>query len=410
MKGIEKCRACGSKRVRQFFDLGDQPFANALLHHIELNNEKRYPLSLSFCEDCSLVQLDYTADPKELFSNYFWVTGTSSTAKNYAKIFFDMAVDHHRIDKNGYVMEIASNDGTFLRPFSEGGYRVLGVDPAENIARRASESGIRTEVAFFGSKTARDIVSREGYPEVLFARNVLPHVADTNDFVEGLSYCCGDETLAIVEVHHAGAIADELHYDSIYHEHLCYFTLQSVEKLLLAHGLYAYDVSFSPISGGSIVLFLRKRELPVSKSLIELRGKENTKGYNGSKCWNDFAVRAYEHRKVLREKVEEYSASGCRVIGYGASARSSTLLNFAGINNELIECIIDKNEMKHGRLTPGTHIPIVGPDEGMNRNPDVIVLLAWNFKDEIIEYLKSRYGYHGKLIVPLPFSVKVVDL
>lgn len=410
MNHIRYCRSCKSEDVEQFLDMGDQPFANALLENGGITKEKKYPLSLSYCRNCSLVQLDYTADPEELFSNYFWVTGTSSTAKEYADRFYDMAKAHHEIKPDGYIMEIASNDGTFLKPFKINGYKVVGVDPAKNIAQRATEDGIRTEIAFFGSTTANTLVEKEGYPDIVFARNVLPHVADTNDFVEGLSICCNDNTLAIIEVHYAGVIADELHYDSIYHEHLCYFTLYSVEKLLAAHGLFAFDVSYSPISGGSIVLFLKNKETSVSKKLAELRMEEERKGYNKIGCWIEFGSRAYEHRRILKERIETYINQGLKVIGYGASARSSTMLNFAGIDNKLIECIIDRNELKQGRLTPGTHIPIVSVDEGMRKKPDVIVLLAWNFKNEIIDYLKNSLGYRGRIIVPLPFEVTEVDV
>lgn len=249
-----ECRACKSTRMIPFFDLGMQPFANALLDTEQIANEKRYPLSLCFCEDCKLVQLNYTADPKELFSNYCWVTSTSSTARNYAKKFCEEAMKRKNINKNGYVLEVASNDGTFLKEFQKQDIEVLGVDPAANIVQQANEDGVPTEVAFFGKAVAEEIIAKKGYPEVVYARNVLPHVADLHDFVQGLSTSCSDNNLLILEVHYAGIILDEVHYDSIYHEHLCYFTIASIINLLKQHELYPYDIMYSPISGGSIVL------------------------------------------------------------------------------------------------------------------------------------------------------------
>ena len=297
---IKECRACRSKQVVQFLDLGNQPFANALLEP-GFEEEKKYPLSLSYCTDCSLVQLDYTAAPEELFSNYFWVTSTSSTAREYAKQFYEGVKAYIKEDRR-YVLEIASNDGTFLKEFKEHGYEVLGVDPAKNIAKQANEQGIATRVDFFQKTVAEEIVKEKGYPSVIYARNVLPHVADLSGFVEGLACCCGDDNLLVIEVHYSGKILDELHYDSIYHEHLHYFTLTSVINLLKHYGLFVFDVSLSPISGGSVVLYVSRKEIESSGFLKNMLKEEEKLGYNTLERWDTFAKTAEKHRASFNDK------------------------------------------------------------------------------------------------------------
>ena len=242
MKHITACRVCQSSDIKPFFDLGMQPFANSLLTRPD-ESERTYPLSLSWCPECRLVQLNDTADPKELFSHYVWVTGTSSTAREYSKRFYQEVMKRSTLPKSGYALEIASNDGTFLKPFLAHGHRVLGVDPAGNIAEMARMQGVPTQCAFWGGETAQRVVTEHGPAHVVFARNVLPHVANTHDFAEGLGQVLHDDGVLAVEVHYARIILEGLHYDSIYHEHLCYFTLRSLEHLLNRYGLHVFDIS-----------------------------------------------------------------------------------------------------------------------------------------------------------------------
>ena len=398
---IKECRACRSKQVVQFLDLGNQPFANALLEP-GFEEEKKYPLSLSYCTDCSLVQLDYTAAPEELFSNYFWVTSTSSTAREYAKQFYE-GVKAYIKENRRYVLEIASNDGTFLKEFKEHGYEVLGVDPAKNIAKQANEQGIATRVDFFQKTVAEEIVKEKGYPSVIYARNVLPHVADLSGFVEGLACCCGDDNLLVIEVHYSGKILDELHYDSIYHEHLHYFTLTSVINLLKHYGLFVFDVSLSPISGGSVVLYVSRKEIESSGFLKNMLKEEEKLGYNTLERWDTFAKTAEKHREELLAMIRTRLEEGKKIVAYGASARSSTMLNYCGIGKEMIPAVIDQNTLKQGHLTPGSHMLIGSAEKILEEKPDVILLLAWNFKDEIMDVLRNQYGYQGEVIVPLPY-------
>lgn len=414
MSAITHCRVCGSNNVEQFFDLGDQPLANALVR-VAAGSDPVYPLSLSFCKECALVQLDHTADPGELFSHYVWVTSTSSTARAYAEDFCERLLGRLGPGKDGYVLEIASNDGTFLKPFLKRGVACLGVDPAANIVDMATADGVPSLCGFFGAELAQGVVAERGPARAVFARNVLPHVAGTNDFVEGLKVCAGADGLVVIEFHYAKTILEELHYDSIYHEHLCYFTLKSLTRLLNDHGLQPFDLEESPISGGSLVLFSRPRPTPKSARLQAFEAAEERSGANDLAAWQRFAQVSAQHREALLDLLEAEAKAGRRVAGYGASARSSTMLNFCGVGPRLIQAIADQNPMKHNLFSPSTHIPILAPEQVMapdatGKGPDTVVILAWNFFAEINGILRERFGFTGRVIMPLPHPPKTMTM
>lgn len=399
LEEVRACRVCGSDSLTRFFDLGEKPFANALLKDPN-DPDPHYPLALIFCNECSLVQLAHRAKEEDLFSEYVWVTGTSKKVHEFADIFCDRIVGRAGGPKDSYVLEIASNDGTFLKPFQKRGYSVLGIDPAENIARMARGSGVSTEALFWGRDTARNVVKKRGLSKMLFARNVLPHVSDQRDFAEGLSIALHPDGVLAVEVHYAGVILRELHYDSIYHEHHCYFSLKNLERLLADSGLHVFDIEESPISGGSIVVYAKKQQVQPSASLLALRAREGESGVNTRGAWNMFAERASAHKTALLSLFQKLRSGGL-VLGYGASARSSTLLNFCGITHEMLSSIADKNPLKQGLYTAGTHIPIVPINDMLAQRPSCVFVLAWNFKDEIIEELRAL-GFTGMSLVPFP--------
>ncbi len=405
METITSCRVCKSNNIKEFFDLGMQPLANSLVDDLD-KKEDFYPLSLSWCQDCSLVMLNQTIDPEILFSKYVWVTATSKIAKTHSQTFFKEVSS--RISKKGYVLEIASNDGTFLIPFIKNGYDVLGVDPAENIAEIAKKNGIKTKCSFFNTQTALELVKEKGSANIIFARNVLPHVAGTRDFTQSLAICLGEDGVLAIEVHYAKKILEGLHYDSIYHEHVCYFTLKSLEKLLHDFNLYVFDIGTSPISGGSIIVYAKHGKVTEEPVVKQYRQKELEDKTNDLERWENFAKTSSNHRQELLEVLKEAKLSGM-VVGYGASARSSTLLNFAQIDSNLISVIVDQNPLKQGLFTAGTHIPIVSPQEMMKKNPGTIVILAWNFTDEISDVLRNTFNYKGRLIIPLPNNPKVIQ-
>lgn len=255
---IGKCRLCRSAHLDTIIDLGAQPPANSL-RHLKSEELPRVPLALCRCASCGGVQLTHTVAPEFLFKNYIWVTGTSATAKKYGDAFCSALQSRSSATAPGLVIEIASNDGTFLRPFSLWGWNVLGIDPADNIARLASDAGIPTRSEFFGTLCAKDVVSAHGRAKMVFARNVLPHVPDPTDIVQGMSTCLDSDGIGAIEFHRADIILGELHYNSIYHEHVFYYSLRDVEGLLQKAQLFPFDIMESPISGGSWVVFFSKR-------------------------------------------------------------------------------------------------------------------------------------------------------
>jgi len=401
-RSIERCRSCGDGEIEQFFNLGDQPLANALLK-APGDDDPEYPLELFWCPSCKLAQLGYTVDPEELFSNYIWVTGTSSTAVAYATIFCDYLLERNpQAGEKGYILEVASNDGTFLKPFAVRGRKILGVDPAQNVASKAEASGAPTICGFFGKDLAKKIVTERGAADVVIARNVLPHVADLNDFLAGVRICMRSGGMAVIEMHYGKIIADQLQYDSIYHEHLCYFTVKSVTLALKRFDLEIIDIAPSPISGGSLVLFIAEQGAARLGEVEAYERREEESGVNKLESWKTFAKKSNLHKDKFFSLIEAEKSSGHTVMGYGASARSSTLLNFCGVGCDQLELIADQNRMKHGLFTAGSHILIDTPENMIKNKPDTIVILAWNFLEEITDVLRSRFGYKGRIIAPFP--------
>lgn len=330
-------------------------------------------------------------------------------ARDYRMMFYRKSVQHCPRRKL-FVLEVASNDGTFLMPYKDNAHKVLGIDPAQNIARIANRQGIPTMAKFFGQKVAKGIVSRHGHADFVFARNVLPHVADIEDVVIGMSHCIGDKGIGAAEFHYAKVILDELHYDSIYHEHLCYFSIKSFSYLLKKHGLHVFDAMKSPINGGSLVLYFSRKKKTHSHILKRMIKAEEKSGLNSLAAWKRFAKRCLEHRAKLVSMIRRETDKGLGLIGYGASARSSTLLNFCGIDKKHILCIADMNPLKHNKYTAGTDILILPPDEAFSKNPRTVLLLAWNFRNEILSLLKDKYRFFGRVIVPLPNEPKIIEL
>ena len=399
LTSISKCRISESSTLTNILHLGDQPLANSL-KKIQSGNEAKYPLSISFCEKSSLLQLNETIDKEILFNHYVWVTGTSAIARNYADFFTKRVIEIADLDNEDLVVEIASNDGTFLKPYLNKGYsNVIGVDPAKNVADIANQQGIRTLPDFWNSALAEKIISEYGNARVVIARNVMPHVNELLDVVEGIELMLKKDGVGVIEFHDAGKILKELHYDSIYHEHLCYFSIQSMTYLLNRFALNPFHIEKSPISGGSWVIYFSKAKRQKSAELQEAVNDENRNKVNHLSSWKDFAQRAKTHHKETLDILE--SLSGKKVVGFGSSARSQTYLNYCAINNNQIEVIIDNNPLKQGLFAPGSSIPIVNFEQGMGMKPEFIFILAWNFRDEIVKICRAN-GYKGEFLVPFP--------
>jgi len=398
-KKVVTCRLCGSENLVTILDLGVQPPANSLRKTLEQRIES-YPLMICRCSDCTTVQLTETVSPEVMFRDYFWVTGTSDTAVAYAEQFYENIVGRCS-SRSLSVVEIASNDGTFLRQFKQKGHRIIGIDPAKNLAETAEKTGVPTISEFFGLQLAKSIRMGHGEADVVIARNVIPHVPNPNDVVAGISHLLSEEGIGAIEFHWVAKILRELHYDSIYHEHYFYHTLRSIISLLSRNGLNIFDVTESPISGGSLVAYFSRTLRQPTVALTEKLALEEREGLFALETWQEFAKSSLEHRIKLKEIITNEIANGKKIIGYGASARSSTLLNFCGIGSNDLVCIADQNPLKHGHFTPGTDILITSPEVAFSHRPDTVLLLAWNFKDEILDRLAS-IGFHGNVILPLP--------
>jgi hypothetical protein len=397
---IRCCRICGGGGLDQILDLGDQPPANSLRRDVTVVLPA-IPLVLCRCTVCGTVQLTETVSPEYLFRDYVWVTGTSQAARAYSHVFCERLAARCR-SGHLFVVEVASNDGTFLQRFRERGDAVIGVDPAKNVAAMAAGAGVATIAEFFGLAVARRIVANRGHADAVFARNVIPHVADANDVVAGMAHCLAETGTGAIEFHRADVILEELHYDSIYHEHLFYHSLHSIGLLLGQFGLFPYDVTESPISGGSLVVYFAKVERPHTEAYAAMMSRERHLGIGEAGPWHAFAMLCERHRNAVFDLVDAMKRGGRRLIGYGASARSSTLLNYCGIDHRYLDTVADRSPLKHDHYTPGTGILISAPKDALARNPDVILLLAWNFRPEILAQIQADNCWHGDVIVPLP--------
>lgn len=398
-ENIQKCRISGSSNLVTILELGKQPLANALK---KKPNEKEqvFPLTLMFCPDSSLVQLKETIDKEVLFLNYTWLTGTSPSTCNYAQLFFQRVTEVVKLEADDLVLEIASNDGTFLLPFIQGGYHnVLGIDPAKNIVKKANQRGVRTWNRFWDKQVSEETVAEFGKAKVVIVRNVLPHVSQLHDVIAGIENVLSSDGIGVIEFHYAGQILQELHYDSIYHEHLCYFSIKSITYLFGLYRLFPFHIDTSLISGGSYVIYFSKNKLSPRDSYLKSVEKEDASGVNNVKNWEKFAKTCYAHKQKSIELAQAFSSK--TVIGFGASARSSTYLNFCGFGTKQIQAIIDSNPLKQGMYTPGSSIPIVTLKRGMQMHPDLIFILAWNFRDEIVNLCRMN-GYRREFLVPFP--------
>lgn len=398
-KKISKCRACNNKYLSNVVDLGKQPLANALIKKKDFKKEIKVPLELCICNNCKLVQLHHTVEPKVLFQKYLWVTGTSEKVKDYRKFFFKK-INKHIPLKNNFICEVASNDGFFLEYVNKNNH-VIGIDPAKNIAKIAAEKGIKTHVEFFNHLTSKKIVQKyKKKPDLIICRNVIPHIENIQSVMKGLNTLLSENGIGAIEFHNAKNIIFKKHYDYIYHEHIFYFTMTSINNILKKFGLYGFDYFKSPISGGSYVILFKKKKSSKSIGLKKILREEKKLNLNSIKEWQKLNKICLNHKEKFNNILTKYVKSS-KIAAYGASARSSTLINYLELNNMVIKKVFDLNSLKHNLYTPGTHIIIKKPDKKVIKNYNIILILAWNFKNEIYDYLK-KINFRGKVIIPLP--------
>jgi hypothetical protein len=398
-KTFTSCRFFPEAELTSIVDFGFAPLANSLQKSV-IEKAPVAPLHLCFSQKAGCAQLSVTVDPEQLFSEYVWVTGTSATAGKYSNEFCDRLL--LECPKAKKVAEVASNDGTFLIPFQQKGLEVLGIDPAQNIAEAANKAGIHTEAKFFSKATATELKKKYGCYDILIARNVLPHVPDSREIIAGIAELIADDGVGAIEFHSARTIFEELHYDSIYHEHVYYLTLSCMCILLKSYGLKAFDIFRSPISGGSIVVLFSKQSRDQTSALTTELLDEEQSGVLTTNGWNRFASRVKEHFGKFNALLKEEKDGGAHLLGYGASARSMTLIH-ASNTASLIDQIVDNNPLKQNLFSSTGNIPILSSEKtDFQRANTSIVLLAWNFTDELLKLLKDKHHFSGKVIIPLP--------
>lgn len=380
-----------------------QPLANSFIKDSN-EDERRYPLSLVFCSNCGLVQTDYVVPPEEMFRSYFWVSGTSDTIPVHFHELAEEAVKIVGAEQGSLVIDIGSNDGTLLKGFKTLGMKVLGIEPAKNIAEIAHKNGISTVNEFFNSDTARRISSGNGKAKIITATNVFAHVDDVFNLLEGVKTLLQDDGIFLIEVPYLMDMISKNEFDTAYHEHLSYFSVKPLVYLFKAAGMEISDVKRNTVHGGTIRVYAKKKtsSATVSDSVEKLMKLEDEAGLNSIDTYLKFAERVYNLKGELNSVLRRLKSEGKTVIGYGAPAKGNTLLNFFNVGPNELDYIADKNPLKHGVYTPGMHIPVVPVDKIPNTKPDYMLILAWNFSDEIMRQQENFRDSGGKFIIPIP--------
>ena len=399
------CRICSSPDHDLVLDFGDVVLADAFLPSAAaIAGEQRYPLTLVICRQCFHLQIKEVLDPKLLFSEYVWETGIPASIRRYCHEFADAVLGRAAGSATPSIFEIASNDGTMLKEFRSRGCDVIGVDPARNIAQKANAAGIPTGADFFGERVARDLLARHGQWDIVIARNVLAHVADLHGLVAGLRLLLATEGTAVIEVPHLLNMYRELQYDQVFHEHAGYHSLDSIVRLCGMHELVVFDVEHLWIHGGTIRAYVahaaagRQPAVAVAQVLAE----EEATGILGLVAWKQFGERARTQKRLLRAELSSVRAAGKMVVGYGASAKGQSMIQFCELDEQLVRYVADKSTMKIGKLTPGSHIPIVSP-ERMRADPvNVVLVFAWNFAQEILEQESALRARGAQFLHPIP--------
>ncbi|TCR70030.1 methyltransferase family protein [Bosea sp. BK604] len=395
------CRSCGSKDVELFLDLGDQPHCNRLIPPgLKDQREPYYPLRVGFCRSCTLVQIDHTIPKESMFTDYPYVSGTTKTLVAHFKETAERLTRTYGLKPGDLVVDIGANDGSWLAQYQPLGLRVLGIDPAANVVELALKRGVPTWVRFFNDTTAEEIVSKEGKASLVTAAGVFFHLEELHSVIEGVKKLLTDDGVFVVQAIYLGGMLENLAFDQVYHEHLVYYTLKSIEALFAQHGLEVFEAGIVDIHGGSLEIHVApKGKRPVGQSVLAMRADEAAKKFGEFETYETFAKNVWKLRDDLVALLQRYKAEGKSVYAYGAPAKGATLVNSFGIGPELVQQATEKNPMKVGYMMPGSRIPIIAEGE---KRPDAYLVLAWNFLSEFIAKEQDYFASGGEFIVPVP--------
>jgi SAM-dependent methyltransferase len=407
MDADQICRSCGSKGLRSFLSLGPTPLTDAYVPPDQAGEqEARYPLDVAFCPDCTLVQIPAVVPPEAIFERYSYYSSFSDILLAHSKEHARGLIAGRGLGPDDLVIEIASNDGYLLRYFVEEGIPVLGIDPARGPADAAEAIGIPTLCEFFGVELATSLRSEGRIADVIIANNVLAHVPDLNEFVEGIATILAVDGICEVEVPYLRELIDRLEFDTIYHEHLCYFSMTALDALFARHGLRISDVRVLPIHGGSLRLTVSRNQ-ERGPSVQRLLDEEVAGGMDRFEHYVGFADRVAHVQGSLLRMIHRLNAEGKTIAAYGAAAKGTILLNSSGIRSDLIAFVADKSPYKQGMFMPGLGIPIVPPDRILEEMPDYVLLLVWNIKDEVLREQRAYLEEGGRFIVPIPSPTEI---
>lgn len=399
------CRSCGAPLETTVADLGISPLANSYVAPERAHRaEPFYPLHAFVCGVCFLVQLEAFETAENIFSDYAYFSSYSDSWLEHARTYANAATERLRLNNESLVVEAASNDGYLLQYFAQRGVRVLGVEPAKNVAAVAIERGIPTESVFLGDETGQTLAQRNGRADLVIANNVIAHVPDVHDFFNGLAALLAPAGTLTVEFPHLVKLLELVQFDTIYHEHFSYYSLFALEYLLAAHGLAAYDVERLKTHGGSLRVWIAHRAAAREETaaLRELRDEERAFGIDRLDVYRAFSPKVAARKRDVLRFLLDASENGKQVVGYGAPAKGNTLLNYCGVRTDLMRYTVDRNPLKQNTLLPGSRIPVFEPERYRATKPDYIFILPWNIKDEIVEQMSFVREWGGRFVVSMP--------